>query len=462
MTNTGQPQVVTYPAPIGEANTFEYQVTVNGKPVDVYQAHTQHHDKRYFFASFDFFGPVEICVTSAVSLQAVQVLPHAAGVTWRLVEDGTLVLAAEQPFRIAIERDGENSPLLLFGNAMEIVAPSPDDPAVVYFGPGVHTPGKITLTSNQTLYLAGGAVVKGGIEASGEHIRICGRGILDGSDWGHFAGPTTFMIGLERCRNVTVQDIVLRGSWGFTLVPCGCDEVTITNVKLCGARVDNDDGIDPINSSHVTIRDCFLRTDDDCIAIKGLAAYGNKACEQITVENCCFWTDRANIFRIGYESDAAAMRDITARNIDVIHFGADDRPADAYWSTWVFCLQPSNNMPMTDVTFDDFRLHAAGENNNLIKILPMRTNGIDWHEGKIIVGEEYAQPGKCVHHVLFRNIRMDGPAKDLPARIYIAGADAEHTVSDIVLEDVTVFGKAVQADAPEVFVGKYASDIEFR
>ncbi|HEX2952337.1 MAG TPA: glycosyl hydrolase family 28 protein [Armatimonadota bacterium] len=454
-------QLITYPAPAGEAVT-EYQVTVNGTPVDVYQAQTQHHDKQYFFATFDFTGLIEIRVTSAASLQAVEVLPQQAGMTHRLMEDGALSLTADRPFRISVERDGENSPLLLFGNAIEHNTPSPGDPGVVYFGPGVHAPGKITLGSNQTLYIAGGAVVKGGIEAHGKNIRILGRGILDGSEWGHFAGPTTFMIDLQNCRNVVVQDIILRGSWGFTLVPCGCDGVIIDNVKLCGSRVDNDDGIDPINSSNVTIRDCFLRTDDDCIAIKGLAAYGNKACENITVEHCCFWTDRANIFRIGYESDAAAMRNITARNIDVLHFGADDRPAEAYWSTWVFCLQPSNNMPMTNLLFEDFRLNATGENNNLIKILPMYCNGIAWQGGQIVIGEEYAQPGQCVCNAIFRNIHLTGKATTLPGRIYIAGADAEHTVSDIVLENVTRFGQPVKAGSPDVFIGEYTSDIVFR
>jgi polygalacturonase len=31
------------------------------------------------------------------------------------------------------------------------------------------------------------------------------------------------------------------------------DRVAIRNVKICGSRVDNDDGIDLINSSDVTI-----------------------------------------------------------------------------------------------------------------------------------------------------------------------------------------------------------------
>lgn len=32
----------------------------------------------------------------------------------------------------------------------------------------------------------------------------------------------------------------------------------------------NDDGINPCNSQDVLITDCFIRSDDDCVALKGL------------------------------------------------------------------------------------------------------------------------------------------------------------------------------------------------
>jgi hypothetical protein len=51
-------------------------------------------------------------------------------------------------------------PLHLFANPLEKDAPKQDDPNVVYFGPGVHDPGPIQIKNNQTLYLAGGAIVR--------------------------------------------------------------------------------------------------------------------------------------------------------------------------------------------------------------------------------------------------------------------------------------------------------------
>ena len=123
--------------------------------------------------------------------------------------------------------------------------------------------------------------------------------------------------------NVTVTGITIRGSSHWTIVPRGSRNVTIRNVKLCNSRVQNDDGINPCNSQDVLITDCFIRSDDDCVALKGLNFDdANSNVERITVENCILWCDRARIFLLGHESRAQFMRDVTLRNLDIIHFSA--------------------------------------------------------------------------------------------------------------------------------------------
>ena len=77
----------------------------------------------------------------------------------------------------------------------------------------------------------------------------------------------------------------------------------------------------PCNSQNVRITDCFIRSDDDCVVLKGLDLDGpNDNVENIVVENSVLWCDRAWIFLLGHESRAAYMRSITLRNLDVIHF----------------------------------------------------------------------------------------------------------------------------------------------
>jgi hypothetical protein len=136
----------------------------------------------------------------------------------RLDPDGALVVSLPGPRKLSIEPEGRKGPLLLFANPPELNPPKPETRGVIYFGPGVHRPGRIEVTSQQTLYLAAGAVVKGGVLAQGENIRITGHGILDGSDYEWRKGPTPHVVSI-RGTNVEVSGITIRGASHWTIVP---------------------------------------------------------------------------------------------------------------------------------------------------------------------------------------------------------------------------------------------------
>ena len=119
---------------------------------------------------------------STLPLDHLQILPAKYSIKPQVGTDGA-TFTVDHPFSISFEPTSFNSPLELFGNVIETDAPKPGDPNVIYFGPGTHSPGIINLTSGQTLYIAGGAVVKAGVQAIGDDNRIMGHGILDGGDW---------------------------------------------------------------------------------------------------------------------------------------------------------------------------------------------------------------------------------------------------------------------------------------
>ena len=356
------------------------------------------------------------------------------------------------PSDLSIEPDGPNSPLLLFCNPPETQAPKPGDPNVVYFGPGIHKAGLIKLTSHQTLYIAGGGVVKGAVEAQGTDVTIRGRGILDGDDWPWSKGPAEHMVSLEGCQNATVRDLIIKGSWSWTIVPMGCRTVSIDHVRVCGSRVENDDGVDVCNSVGVSVRDSFLRTDDDCIAVKGLDR--SLPCEGLQVEGCTLWTDRANIFRIGFECEAAgSIRSIRGRNLDVLHYPGRGNN-DEYWSTWVWYIQPCDETAIEDLAFEDVRIENADGAPNLIKIRPMIRTGWGWN-GRL--------PGRFVRNVVFRDVSLtDNLAERAPGRIYVSGADREHFVDSVTFENVKRYGAPVREGSPQVQIGPFASGVTFR
>jgi len=58
-----------------------------------------------------------------------------------------------------------------------------------------------------------------------------------------------------RGTNVEVSGITIRGACHWTIVPRNRRNVTVRDVKICGVRIQNDDGINPCNSQDVRITD---------------------------------------------------------------------------------------------------------------------------------------------------------------------------------------------------------------
>jgi hypothetical protein len=437
-------RVVTYPAPEGEVLSDQYQVWVDDQKVDVYSARTLdppfagkewNFGGPYSFANFDTDRRVTVRITSRRSLRDAVVRPASTGAQVKVENDNTVSLSLDGPRKLSFEPNGKQGPLLLFANPPEEKPPQPEAPNVIYFGPGLHRPGKILVTNGQTLYLAGGSVVKGGVLAQGENIRITGRGILDGSDYEWRKGPTPMVISI-RGTNVEVSGITVRGASHWTIVPRDSRQVTIRGVKLCGARVQNDDGINPCNSQDVLITDCFIRTDDDCVAMKGLdLSAPNSNVERITVENCILWCDRARIFLLGHESRAPYMRGITLRNLDIIHF-----------SMTAFLFEPGEEMKLEDVTVENIRIHGEGQ-HELIRLKPVVNQ---YMRNKV--------PGH-INNVHFRNLVLTGqPGRYL---IQVEGADAQHEVQDVTFEHFNILGEKLTAESSRVQKGSQTQEIRF-
>jgi Glycosyl hydrolases family 28 len=466
---TGRAEVVTYPAPQGESLSTDYVIEADGKPVPVYRVKSQWHEKKNSMAYFDFSGSVTVSIKTDRPLDHLAVLPAKYGIKPSVV-NGQATFTTDKPFNISFEPTGQDSPLHLFSNPIEKDPPKQGDPNVVYFGPGIYKPTRIDLTAGQTLYIAGGAVVKAAVTSTGDNIRIMGRGILDGSDWPHSAGPTARMVWPQDGHNIVIQDIIIRGAWNWTVAPSRCDQVTVSNLRICGSRCGNDDGIDPCNSSNVLIKNCFLHTDDDSIAVKGTANRGQdpKASENIVVTDCTFWVNFANVFRIGAESRATGCRNFTARNIDVIHFPNRDPVS-------IFYLHPSDTMPMENLAFEDIRINGELP-LNLMRLTPMlpspprrrsttrppSTTASDTTRMTAFGGPQLMVPGDgpYIHNVTFKNIEIDGDDKTGGA-VYLQGLSETHNVSNISFENVMRYGEPLTANSPDVHIGSFVNQVRF-
>jgi hypothetical protein len=380
-------------------------------------------------------GRVTVRVTAKRFLTNAVVRPQFPDVQLKLLDDHTVSITFGSARKVSFEPDGKNGPLLLFANPMEKDAPKASAPNVIYFGPGIHQAGRVDVGDNQTVYLAGGAVVKGAIVAQGSNIRILGRGILDGSDYEWRKGPANFTVSITGT-NVEVSGITIRGSSHWTIVPRASRNVTVRNVKLCGSRVQNDDGINPCNSQEVLITDCFIRSDDDCVAMKGLdLKTPNNNVENVVVENCTLWCDRARIFLLGHESRATYMRHITLRNLEIIHY-----------TMTPFLLEPGEEMRLEDVHIENVKLHGEGQ-GEIARLKPVVNQ---YMQNKV--------PGH-VRDVHFKNVEVYG--KPGAYLMQLEGADAQHQVQDVTFENVVVLGAKLQTDSPNMKLGQQVEGVRF-
>lgn len=417
--------------------TGEYIVQVNGKEIPVYCAKAQFDGGIYYFASFDFEKAVNVKVISKASLDSVKILPAKYSFKPKHCDNSTISFRAVEPFRVSVERDGRNIPLMIFGNRPDEKPQANEN--VIVLGPGLHDIPVTELTSGQMLYLEEGAVLRGAVIAKGDDITIAGKGIITGDGYAKLKGPAPHPIYAENCHNLTVRDIIITNPWHWTFVMKNCDGVLVDNIKMCCSNILNDDATDICNSRNVCIKNSFFRVQDDVFAIKGINPDGTGRCEHIYTENCEVWTDKANVYRIGYECDSEGMNDIYGKNIDVIHYSRDYRLPSHYWSNAIFWIQPSNGMMIENCRFEDIRINAAYNDMILIEAKCCFTSGpsIGWDT------EHYQQTGSA-RNIVFKNITVDGDKSVFKGEIVLEGYDEKHYIKNIQLENIVYFGEKIK------------------
>jgi len=275
--------------------------------------------ERASFVIFDMSAPVTVRVVPGRPFKTAALRPERAGIATR-VEGGAVEFTLDRPRKMTLLLDGDTrSALHLFAGEPEKDIPAADDPNVLYFGPGVHETTGIALKSGQTLYLAGGAVLKAKLKPGDtgtyseewkvvfhhgsvlglnnvKGVRICGRGIIDAGGIPH---PGWNMLWLGGARHVQVDGITLRNAANWNFMIGHSEEIEVRDVRIVSGRL-NSDGINSVNSRQVRIRDCFVRNHDDSIVVKTTAT--NAPAEAITVEGCTVWSDWGYALGVTYET----------------------------------------------------------------------------------------------------------------------------------------------------------------
>lgn len=475
-------QLKVYEAPKGAPERQDFKVRVRvpdgaWQELFVYEAKVDMHEVRQAsMAYFDMSGTVFVEVEyMGPAIEGALIRPLSTVMTFAR-EGNVLSFALDRPRKLSVEVNGDRfGNLHLFANPLETDAPRLEDddvlllkpaihrtediyrkltaadaetggaPKIIYFSPGMHYLEEtiLRIPSDITVYIAGGAVVVGSLVCERvENVVIRGRGVLYLGDFHRFSAFRGIRIVFSR--HISVEGLILLDPPHYSIYIGKSEFIRIENFKSFSTRGWSD-GIDMMASSDIEIRDVFLRTSDDCIAIYGSRWDYRGDTRRIKVSDSILWADVAHPLMIGthgdHDRDGDTIEDVAFSNIDILEH---HEPHPNYWGA--MAINAGDKNLVRRITYEDIRVEAF-ELGQLIDI-------------RVVWNKDYNPvPGRAISGIVFRRIRYTGTNAN-PNRIY--GFDRERAVDGVSFEDLEINGQPVTDVAQGNFdINEYAANITF-
>ena len=427
--------------PLDLMHCTDTQITVNGQECYVYDTnvnHTRQWVSNYYpplartpVASFDFEGTVKICVTIPDrDFSTVKVSPLSYGIEPEVDREAhsvTFYISEPNVYTLMFD-DAPERAVHIFANALENDVPDPNDENVIYIGPGEWNIDSIMPESGQTIYLAGGAVVHGIINANYAHdITICGRGILDGSYYAGWQGREAMIpLKFDHCSGITIRDIIVLNANAWVCQGFDSENGVIEGLKIISARP-NGDGITLQSCQNYQVSNCFVRSWDDSLVVKNY----DRNTENISFENIQLWTDLAQSMEVGYETNKGQkedsyIRDVTFKNITVLQ----------NYHKPVISIHNADDALVENIVFEDIvvenEMVGSGDGDELPYLIDIAIvqNG-NW--------SSTAERG-TIQNITLKNISF---LAGNPVGSRIKGYDEEHKVENVTIENLKIFGKDI-------------------
>lgn len=416
-------------------------VTVNGYDCYVYDTNVNHN--RVWFSDymptqsrtpityFDFDGIANIVVTVPdIELTTVKISPVSYGIV-PVIDAAKHTVSfpiTEQDNYTLTFNDSPARALHIFANPIEANAPKEGDENVIYIGPGEWKIDSIMLEDNQTLYIAGGAVVHGVVQANyANNIKVIGRGIIDGSTFEGWQGKAALIpLKFDFCDRVELRDVLVLNPNAWVCSASTSKNGLIDGIRIISSRP-NGDGITLQSCENYIVQNCFVRSWDDSLVIKNYTGDS----KNIVFQNNQLWTDLAQSMEIGYETNKgkkenAIIRGILFENITVLN----------NFHKPVISVHNADDALVTDVTFRNITVENAqmgsGDGDEIPYLIDFNiAQSTNWSTTK--------ERGRI------QNVLIDG-VKVLSGKFNgsrIHGFDGSHTVEDITIRDLEILGEKI-------------------
>ncbi len=432
-------EIVTYPALPGSVTSPDFTVQVNKTPVWVEKIGSSVHTDKYALyggikmeylnvANFSCSGPLTINITASAKIDSFQIRPKGRKIKGT-VSGRNLTFTIPGPQKLYIEIN-DLPHLAVFANPLEVNPPKEGDSGVLYFGPGAHNLGQLTLKSDQTVYIAGGAIVTANVRGDGLHnVKILGRGSLQGN------------VKISNTEKLEVNGIFIRNTRGWTNTLTNCRHSSYRDVKVFSYEaIYSVDGINPVSCRDFTIDDCFMRCRDDCIAIKSMDY--KLSVDSIFVTNNVMvgWACSDGV-TIGYELNGSPIKNIFVRNCDILYA----RSGGGTGGHSGFSIVSDGPAWVENVHYENIRVEKNIEFKNLELII---TNGK-------MYGDDL--PGH-IKGVYMKNISWENTFKPF----IISGYSPENLVEDITFDHCRVGDKVLtSANDANFKINEFTRNIKF-
>jgi polygalacturonase len=432
--------VVVYKAPPGLKTSSDFRVKANERTVWVEKIGSKLSSFKYDLygskemedlnvASFECSGEVTIKITASANIDSYIIRPKSRQLNAK-VSGRELSLTITGPQKLYLEIN-KLPHLAIFANPPEVNPPKKGDANVLYFSPGTYNPGEINLKSNQTVYIAAGAIVNANIKGKYlENIKIAGRGIIQGR------------IEISGTKNLDVSGIFIRNTDGWTNTLTDCHNVNYSNVKVFSYEaIYSVDGIDVVSCTNFKIDDCFMRCRDDCVAIKSDNV--KLHVDSVFVSNCVMvgWACSDGV-TIGFELNGGPVQNIYVKNCDILYARGGGR-TNGHSGFSIVCDGPAM---VRNINFEDIRVEENVEFKNLEFIL---TDGT-------LYG---ADPPGHIKGVYLKNIKWENPGKPF----VISGFSPSNLIEDITFENCRAGGKILTGVSDADFrINEFVKNIKFK
>lgn len=410
----------------------------------------------------DFSGPVKVRVASKKPFSTVEIRPTSYGIVPERIDDRTIEFTVRDYSHrmLSVEFDSDRyHNLMVFGDRPDPDRPDPGNiPAgMKYYGPGEHEVGWITLKEGETLYIDEGATVYAKINVTGDNTAIRGRGVLSGAHLPHTGNiyasgyqlieTNANKVGTRQYFTAEGITVIDSPSWTFSIY--NTDHVLIDNIKMI-CWILNGDGIDLCSVDDGVVKNCFLRSYDDCITLK-VNHVSKVDTKNIRLQGNLIWADYARGIVIGPESGwdtGGSISDVIVEDCIILEYPTKLLETSGTYNCDGAGLSISQ-YPATGHTTSGTTSGIVCRNIIIDKI---GTSGRPF-----VIWQKSGQSGALVDNVLFSNISIDCPDGTAPCHIYTNGGK----ITGLVIENVKYNGVPMQ-DSGKLVIDGTDVDITYR